>query len=153
MSSTTHNQSDSLPAGDEANRKAGASWQQMVGRLRQWGRKVARLAGRLDRRWVALLVVVAVAAALWPALVSHARSHTATLVESLPVLRTVAAAPVLREDLFNEVTIPAEFRPYAEVSLHAKVSGFVQSISVDIGDHVKAGQLLATLEIPELKDE
>jgi RND family efflux transporter MFP subunit len=57
------------------------------------------------------------------------------------------------EDLCNEVTIPAEFRPYAEVALHAKVSGYVQQMCVDIGDQVKTGQLLARLEVPELKDE
>jgi RND family efflux transporter MFP subunit len=62
-------------------------------------------------------------------------------------------ARVTREDLYNEVTIPAEFRPYLQVALHAKVSGYVQEINVDIGDRVKAGQLLAKLEVPELKDE
>lgn len=65
----------------------------------------------------------------------------------------VAAARVTREDLYNEVTIPAEFRPYLEVELHAKVSGYVDQINVDIGDRVKANQLLAKLEVPELKDE
>jgi RND family efflux transporter MFP subunit len=40
-----------------------------------------------------------------------------------------------------------------EVELHAKVSGFVREMKVDFGDRVKAGQLLATLEVPELQDE
>jgi RND family efflux transporter MFP subunit len=39
------------------------------------------------------------------------------------------------------------------VDLHAKVSGYVEQMNVDIGDKVKAGQLLATLEVPELKDD
>ena len=34
-----------------------------------------------------------------------------------------------------------------------KVSGYVQQINVDVGDHVKAGQVLATLEIPELEED
>ena len=62
-------------------------------------------------------------------------------------------AKVTREDLAKEVTIAAEFRPFAEVSLHAKVSGFVSKMKVDFGDKVKAGQLLATLEVPELQAE
>jgi len=66
---------------------------------------------------------------------------------------TVAVVKVDREDLYREVTIPAEFRPYAEVELHAKVSGYVQEMKVDFGDQVKAGQLLASLEVPELTDE
>jgi len=66
---------------------------------------------------------------------------------------TVAVAKVDREDLYNEVTIAAEFRPYVEVSLNAKVSGYVDKMNVDFGDKVKEGQLLATLLVPELKDE
>lgn len=34
--------------------------------------------------------------------------------------------------------------------MHAKVSGYVRKINVDIGDHVKTGQVLAVLEVPEL---
>src|SRR6201999_4525335 len=37
--------------------------------------------------------------------------------------------------------------------LHSKVSGYLQQMNVDFGDCVKAGQLLATIEIPELQDE
>jgi RND family efflux transporter MFP subunit len=70
-----------------------------------------------------------------------------------PTIPTVAVAKVDREDLYKEVPLYAEFRPYLEVELHAKVSGYLQTINVDFGDKVKAGQLLATLEIPELKDE
>jgi RND family efflux transporter MFP subunit len=65
----------------------------------------------------------------------------------------VAVARVHREDLYREIAIPAEFRPYNEVDVHAKVSGYVQRIDVDIGDRVKAGALLAILEIPELRDD
>jgi len=72
---------------------------------------------------------------------------------SSSVLPTVAVAKVDREDLNREVTIPAEFRPYEEVELHAKVSGYVSDMKVDFGDRVKAGQLMATLEVPELVDD
>jgi RND family efflux transporter MFP subunit len=65
----------------------------------------------------------------------------------------VAVAKVTRCDLYNEVPYPAEFRPYVEVELHAKVSGYVKDMNVDFGDRVKAGQVLATLEVPELHDE
>ena len=62
-------------------------------------------------------------------------------------------AKVTQEDLFKEVAISAEFRPFQEVDLHAKVSGYVSKINVDFGDKVKAGQIMATLEVPELQDE
>jgi multidrug efflux pump subunit AcrA (membrane-fusion protein) len=67
-------------------------------------------------------------------------------------LTTVAVAKVDREDLFTQLTRDAEFRPYVEVELHAKISGYVDQINVDFGDKVKAGQLLATIEVPELLD-
>src|ERR1043166_3234087 len=65
----------------------------------------------------------------------------------------VAASKVLREDLWHDHVFDAEFRPYQEIELHAKVSGFVESLPVDVGDRVTNGQLLATLEIPELNDD
>jgi RND family efflux transporter MFP subunit len=68
-------------------------------------------------------------------------------------LPTVAVARVTRGPLSRSQDIEAELRPYQDVDIHAKVAGFVQSIVVDVGDHVREGQVLATLEIPELADE
>jgi RND family efflux transporter MFP subunit len=67
--------------------------------------------------------------------------------------RTVAVARSARERLSNSMTFQGEFTPYQDVLIHAKVSGYVNPIRVDIGDRVKAGELLATLEVPELKDQ
>src|SRR6476646_2354756 len=66
---------------------------------------------------------------------------------------TVAAVKIGRGDIAQVLTIAAEFKPFQEIEVHAKVAGFLKSISVDVGDRVKAGQLLAVLEIPELQDE
>ncbi|HEY3761457.1 MAG TPA: efflux RND transporter periplasmic adaptor subunit [Verrucomicrobiae bacterium] len=68
-------------------------------------------------------------------------------------LPTVSVTKVTRLDLSKDDTVPAEFRPYEEVELHAKVSGYVKEMKVDFGDKVKKGQLLATLEVPELQDD
>jgi RND family efflux transporter MFP subunit len=46
--------------------------------------------------------------------------------------------------------VAGEFQPYQEVDLHAKVSGYIRRINVDIGDRVKNGEVLAVLEVPEL---
>jgi RND family efflux transporter MFP subunit len=70
-----------------------------------------------------------------------------------PEAHTVAVARVVRTRLSNAMTLQGEFTPYQDVLIHAKVSGYVNPIRVDIGDRVKAGDLLATLEVPELKDE
>ncbi len=66
---------------------------------------------------------------------------------------TVAVVRAARTTLTNSMTYQAEFYPFQDVMIHAKVSGYVNPILVDIGDRVKAGQLLATLEVPELKDQ
>jgi RND family efflux transporter MFP subunit len=66
------------------------------------------------------------------------------------VVPTTKAA---RADLVNNLTLTAEFEPFQQVDVMAKVSGYVRSIKVDIGDRVREGQLLATLEIPEMEDD
>jgi RND family efflux transporter MFP subunit len=67
------------------------------------------------------------------------------------VKRTVPVAVVKRRDLADSITLQGEFRPYQEVDLHAEVTGFLREIPVDFGDQVKAGQVLARLEVPELE--
>ena len=66
-----------------------------------------------------------------------------------PVPRA-AVAVVKRGEISNNLSIAGEFLPYQEVELHAKVAGYIRKINVDIGDHVRAGQVLAVLEVPEL---
>jgi RND family efflux transporter MFP subunit len=61
-----------------------------------------------------------------------------------------AVAPVKRETIANSLSIAGQFIPYQNVELHAKVAGYIRNINVDIGDHVRQGQVLAVLEIPEL---
>jgi RND family efflux transporter MFP subunit len=100
--------------------------------------------------WRAILILCAVivivaALSLWRSRYHKRPEETATTV--------VGVAKVTRDDLFNEVPIPAEFRPYVEVELHAKVSGYVAQMNVDFGDKVRSNQLLATLEVPELHDQ
>jgi RND family efflux transporter MFP subunit len=65
-------------------------------------------------------------------------------------------APVVtahRENLTSRLSIAAEFQPYQEVNVYAKVSGYIQKLYVDWGTHVRQGQLLAVLEIPELQQQ
>jgi len=68
-------------------------------------------------------------------------------------LPTVAVATVERRDLYRELRIQAEFRPYFEVELHAKVAGYLKTINVDFGDRVKAGDVIAEIEVPELRNQ
>ena len=65
----------------------------------------------------------------------------------------VAVVPVVRGEMDADFDRAGVFRPYQEINLYAKVSGYVKRINVDIGDRVKKGQLLAVLEVPELVAE
>jgi RND family efflux transporter MFP subunit len=70
--------------------------------------------------------------------------------------RLAPVAPVVtahRGNLSSQLSIAAEFQPYQEVNMYAKVSGYIQKLYVDWGAHVKQGQLLAVLEIPELQQQ
>src|SRR6202051_3405594 len=61
-----------------------------------------------------------------------------------------AVVQARRTPISNTLSIAGEFLPYQEVELHAKVSGYIRKINVDIGDRVHKGQVLANLEVPEL---
>ncbi|MGC1634794.1 MAG: efflux RND transporter periplasmic adaptor subunit, partial [Candidatus Acidiferrales bacterium] len=65
----------------------------------------------------------------------------------------VAVVKVERHNLSNILEIASEFLPYQEVDVYAKVSGYIQKLYVDWGTHVKQGELLAVLEIPELQQQ
>lgn len=62
----------------------------------------------------------------------------------------VAVARVERRTIANTLRISGEFKPFQDVEVHAKVAGYIKVISVDVGAHVKQGQTLAVLEVPEL---
>lgn len=53
--------------------------------------------------------------------------------------------------LSTNMVLPGELRPFQSVDLYAKVNGFVKEMFVDIGSVVHKGQLLVTLEAPELE--
>jgi RND family efflux transporter MFP subunit len=98
------------------------------------------------------IALLAAALSLIWALTSCARSGATTVLPAGEV-RTVAVAKAGRADLSSGLVLTAEFQPFEEVDVMAKVSGYIREIKVDIGDRVHRGQLLATLEIPEMQDD
>jgi RND family efflux transporter MFP subunit len=70
-----------------------------------------------------------------------------------PPIVTVRTAAVVRQDLSNELALTAEFEPFQEVDVMAKIAGYIRTIAVDVGDRVREGQVLATLDVPEMQDE
>jgi membrane fusion protein, multidrug efflux system len=76
-----------------------------------------------------------------------AASAKAAPPESAP---KVQVAKVISQKLAMTVHLPGEIEPYEDVAIFPKVTGFVKSITVDRGSHVRAGELIARLEAPEL---
>ncbi len=108
---------------------------------------VPRKAGRL----IFILIVLALAGGgyfLWK---GRGASGEAERAPAAPPSVAVAAAAL--GDIAQTLTVAGEFHPYQQAALHAKIAGFLQSISVDVGDRVKEGQTLAQLDVPELKSE
>jgi RND family efflux transporter MFP subunit len=64
-----------------------------------------------------------------------------------------AVVKVGHSTLGTPLTLAGGFKPFQEVDLHAKVAGYIKTMYVDVGSHVKEGQTLAVLEVPELAAE
>ncbi len=111
-------------------------------------RAIPRTGGGRGKATAIVLMIVAAGVA-W-ILYKHRDASTGAAAQPAP---SVAVARVTRQDVYDEVPIPAEFRPYVESELHAMVTGYVEQMNVDIGDKVKQGDVLATLQVPELSDQ
>src|SRR6266404_1846512 len=61
-----------------------------------------------------------------------------------------AVVRVERRNVGSTLAIAGEFKPFLVVDVHAKVTGYIRKIYVDVGDHVKEGQTLGVLEVPEI---
>ena len=102
---------------------------------------------------VGSVVLVGGALAIVAVLATHRNAAAAKVTVALE--SNVAAGPAVRTAIAglstNTSNIPliGEARPYATVTLYAKVSGYLRSVNVDMGDRVKAGEVLAVIESPE----
>lgn len=94
-----------------------------------------------------------------PAMTLPARSALACALTLLATPLFAADAPQVRVaspvrgDVHRFVTQPGAIRPLQQATLYAKVPGYLKSIAVDKGDAVKAGAVLAQIEVPELEAE
>ena len=66
-------------------------------------------------------------------------------------LPAVGVTPVTVKPIGRQLTVSSELVPFQEIDVYAKESGYVQDLRVDYGTRVQKGQLMATLEIPELQ--
>ncbi len=102
-------------------------------------------------KWIVIAVVLVVAVWLawrWSARGTEADAENRERAASAG--NPASVARVARRDMGSTLTIAGAFKPFQDVDVHAKVSGYIRKIYVDVGDRVKDGQTLAMLEVPEL---
>ena len=79
------------------------------------------------------------------------QSAGASRSASVPPAPVVGVIKVVRMPLQRTLVVSSELVPFQQIDVYAKESGFVRQLNVDYGSHVKAGQVMAVLEIPELE--
>ena len=114
----------------------------------------ARLVYPQGRTRLPLALLAMIVAALTVSCESKVDANAAKAANSTNAdVTVVPVVSVLRTNMASSLILTGEFIPYQEVDVMAKEAGYIRSIRVDIGDRVKAGQLLAELEIPEMQDD
>jgi RND family efflux transporter MFP subunit len=101
------------------------------------------------RKRTSLIVAAGIALPVLAGIIAYSFKdrHSATTAAVIPSATVVA---VTRGTIAHTLKLAGQFQPYQVVDVHAKVSGYIKHIYVDIGDKVQAGQTLAILEVPEL---
>src|SRR5438067_1572258 len=87
---------------------------------------------------------------------AHRLSIASTLMLFAAPATAAAQAPVevarvASKGVDRQVKLPGELQPYLAVPIYAKLAGFVKRVAVDRGSTVKQGQVLVTLEAPEMQ--
>jgi RND family efflux transporter MFP subunit len=98
-----------------------------------------------------LALAIGIAAA---GIISRTRNEQAvsqwTKEQAIP---TVALAKLQRGAAQQTLTLPGNIEPYNKASLYARVNGYLKSWSKDIGAQVKSGEVLATIDAPDLDQQ
>ena len=100
------------------------------------------------RSWLAIVSITGLAGLLGSCgagTASARQQPDAAPVPEIGVVRTQ------RKTLSRHLTVSSELVPFYQINVYAKESGFIKELNVDFGTHVTAGEVMAVLEIPELK--
>ena len=103
-----------------------------------------------NRRRKASISLASLTIGLVVSLSSCSGDRTANVQANGPTI-TVGVTKVVKKSLGRHITLSSELVPFQEIDVYAKESGYVKKLMVDYGSRVKAGQVMALLEIPELE--
>jgi RND family efflux transporter MFP subunit len=117
---------------------------------RLWARR--RWGGRLFALGGFLLLAAGLSLGVWGK-ISQQEQVTATAEQARDFIPSVRVATVEASPATVSVTLPGTTAAFAAANIFARATGYIVKRNVDIGDHVKAGDLLAQLAVPELDDQ
>jgi len=107
-----------------------------------------------SRWWIAVLafviVIGVVVAGILPRIQARATLRRETAEMAIPAVAVVHAK---RSAPSQEIVLPANVQAYIDAPIYARTNGYLRKWYVDIGAHVKAGQLLAEIETPEVDQQ
>jgi RND family efflux transporter MFP subunit len=103
---------------------------------------------------VGVIALIAAGAIAANGLISRARNKQDliqwTNAQTVP---TVALAKIVRGDAEQRLILPGNIQPDAKATIYARVNGYLKSWNKDIGAQVKAGEVLASIEAPDLDQQ
>ncbi len=102
---------------------------------------------------VAVLLAAAAVAALW-GISTRARALTTLTRETRDLaVPTVAVTHPEKSAAQQDLSLPGNMQPYTDAAIFARTSGYLKQRHADIGSRVKAGQLLAEIDTPEIDQQ
>lgn len=101
-----------------------------------------------------LIVLVVLGVGIGAALLSRMKSETTlkhtALEEAVVNFNVMHPSAILSA---GEISLPGSAQAYMDAALYARTSGYIKSFNVDIGAHVKQGDVLAEIETPEVDQQ
>jgi RND family efflux transporter MFP subunit len=107
------------------------------------------------RVWILVAVIVAVCAGVLVFGIMHRLEARDALKKESQNLNvpTVSVTKPKPRDGAQELVLPGNIQPFIEAPIYARTTGYLKRWHVDIGERVKAGQLLAEIDTPEIDDQ
>jgi RND family efflux transporter MFP subunit len=98
-------------------------------------------------RWVGIATIVLVLSIFATRVFAYWRLKEHTLTDSLPVVNTITAT---KKRFVEKIYLPGKVMTWHSAKLYARANGYLKLWKVDIGDHVKQGDVLAVIDCPDL---
>lgn len=107
-----------------------------------------------QRRWIAVMAAAVVVLVVISGIIPRKRAEADLAKETEEMaVPTVSIIHPQRTAPENEIVLPANVQAYIDSPIYARTNGYLKTWYVDIGAHVKQGQLLAEIETPEVDQQ